>query len=38
MPESFSKQEQECMTLKQILKKNIKTILSVLFVEGILKV
>ena len=35
--ESFSKQEQECMTLKQILQKNMKAILSVLSVEGMLK-
>ena len=26
MPDSFSKQEQECMTLKQMLKKNMKVI------------
>ena len=37
MPEAFSKQEQECMTLKQILMKNMKAILSVLSVEGMPK-
>ena len=34
---SFSKQEQECMTVKQILKESVEVIPSIIYAEGIQK-